>query len=185
MKRMSAEVRKVVVTIEDTLREMDRSVDPRTTKIVATAVITNPLAGRYEEDLSPLYALGAEVAGMLTDRVLEMPGVSASSITAYGKGAIVGVDGEIEHAAALIHPKFGAPVRSAIGGGKAIIPSTKKVGGPGAVITVPLVNRDDVWVFDDMDAIDVSLADAPRANEVVISLAFGIGGRPLKRITAG
>ncbi len=181
---MSPQIRKTVVTIEETLQEMGRAVEPAAVKLAVTAVVANPFAGRYEEDLSPLYTLGAEVADLLTQRALATLGASASDITAYGKGAIVGTEGELEHAAALIHPKFDAPVRSAIGGGKAIIPSTKKLGGPGATITVPLVNRDDIWVFDDMDAMDVSLADAPRANEVVITLAFGLGGRPLKRIKA-
>ena len=181
---MVPEIRKVVATIEETSREMGQSVEPAAVKIAVTAVVKNPYAARYEADLSPLYALGAEVADMLTKKALAILGTSAEAISAYGKGAIVGVDGEIEHAAAFIHPKFGAPVREAIGGGKAIIPSTKKLGGPGAAITVPMVNRDDVWVFDDMDAIDVSLPDAPRADEIVITLAFGLGGRPLKRIKA-
>lgn len=172
------------MTVEETIKEMGKAVDPATIKIAVTAVVRNPYAGKHVEDLSPLYDLGAEIAATLTSRALEVLGTKADAITGYGKGAIVGVDGEIEHAAALIHPRFGAPVRSAIGGGKAIIPSTKKIGGPGAGITMPLLNRDDIWVFDDMDAIDVSIADAPRADEVMVSLAFAIGGRPLKRIKA-
>lgn len=179
---MVAEIRKIVVVLEETLEDMGRKVEPRATKLTVAAVVRNPYAGRYVEDLSPLYDTGAEVAERLTARALEVLGDAAGRISAYGKGAIVGTDGEIEHAAALIHPKFGAPVRSAIGGGKAIIPSTKKVGGPGALITMPLVNRDDVWVFDDMDSTEIAIADAPRPDEVVVALAFGMGGRPLKRI---
>ncbi len=179
---MAAEIRKVVISIEETSREMGKAVEPVARKLAIAAVVANPYAGRYVEDLSELYDLGAEIAGILTERALDALGASADAISGYGKGAIVGANGEIEHAAALIHPKFGAPVRSGIGGGKAIIPSTKKLGGPGSSITMPLVNRDDIWVFDDMDAIEISIADAPRNDEVVIALAFAVGGRPLKRI---
>ncbi|WP_119257582.1 amino acid synthesis family protein [Shinella zoogloeoides] len=179
---MIAEIRKISVSIEETLEDMGKRVNPKAVKVAVAAVVKNPFAGQYVDDLSGLYDLGAEVADILTKRAQEALGSLAGEISAYGKGAIVGVDGEIEHAAALIHPKFGAPVRSAIGGGKAIIPSTKKVGGPGAAITMPLVNRDDIWVFDDMDGIEISIPDAPRSDEVVVALAFGVNGRPLKRI---
>lgn len=181
---MSAEIRKIVVSVEETMSEMGRPVEPKAVKVAVAAVVTNPFAGRYVEDLSELYDLGADVADVLTKRALEMLGSSADAISGYGKGAIVGVGGEIEHAAAFIHPRFGAPVRTGIGGGKAIIPSTKKLGGPGASITMPIVNRDDIWVFDDMDAVEIAIADAPRHNEIVIALAFAVGGRPLKRIKA-
>ena len=107
-------------------------------------------------------------------------GVVAS---AYGKGAIVGVAGEIEHAAALIHPTFGAPVRAALGGGKSIIPSTKKIGGPGSVLLMPLVHRDDIWSFDEMDAAEITVPDAPQSHEVLVALALAAGGRPFKRVT--
>jgi hypothetical protein len=108
--------------------------------------------------------------------------VSVEAVSAYGKAAVVGVDGEIEHAAALIHPKFGAPIRAALGKGPAIIPSTKLMGGPGTRIAAPLTNCSDIWVFDDMDAISISVDDAPRADEIVAVLALGVGGRPLHRI---
>jgi hypothetical protein len=176
------DVRKLVVSVEEVRREAGRPVDPPSRKVVAAAVIANPCAGRYVEDLAELLAIGAEVGALLADRALAALGGDATSITAYGKAAIVGTDGELEHAAALIHPTFGAPVRAAIGGGAAIIPSTKVVAGPGFRITMPLTNRDDIWVFDDMDAASISIDDAPRPDEVVVALAFGVGGRPLKRI---
>ena len=96
--------------------------------------------------------------------------------------SVVGTSGEIEHAAALIHPTFGAPVRAALGKGPAIIPSTKLMGGAGTRITVPLTNCSDIWVFDDMDAIAVQVDDAPRPDEILAVLALGVGGRPLHRI---
>ena len=88
-----------------------------------------------------------------------------------GKGAIVGVDGEIEHAAALIHPRFGAPVRGALGDATEIIPSTKKMGGPGAALAVPLTSKKSIWEFDHMDAAEITVADAPHAGEIVVILA--------------
>ena len=128
---MAAEIRKIVVQVEETLRDAGRAVDPPTRKVVAAAVVTNPYAGRFVEDLAPLYDLGAEVSGLLAERAVAALGVAPNDVTAYGKGAIIGTDGEIEHAAALIHPTFGAPVRAAIGGGAAIIPSTKVIASAG------------------------------------------------------
>jgi hypothetical protein len=124
--------------------------------------------------------MGAEVAALLTERALAaLPGDAA--VTAYGKGAIVGLDGELEHAAAILHPRFGAPVRAAIGGGASIIPSTKKIAAAGAAITMPVTNRDDIWSFDEMDAAEVAIPDAPRADEIVVCVVLAAGGRPLAR----
>jgi len=178
------QVRKIVVQVEETLQSAGRDVSPSTRKAVAAAVIHNPYAGRYVDDLRPLYALGGEVSGLLVERALAALGVAADQVTSYGKGAIVGVGGDLEHSAALLHPSFGAPVRAALGGGKAIIPGTKKIGGPGAPITMPLTNKDDIWVFDDMDSAEIAIPDAPRADEIVVVLCLGVGGRPLHRIGA-
>jgi hypothetical protein len=174
-------VRKLVVQLEETTRDAGRQVDPPTRKVVAGAVIANPYAGRYVEDLAPLYDLGAEVAAILATRAVQVLGVAPGAVTAYGKGAIVGTDGELEHAAALLHPRFGAPVRAAVDHGEDIIPSTKKVGGPGATIVMPITNKDDIWSFDEMDAAELTLPDAPRPDEVLVCLALAIGGRPLHR----
>jgi hypothetical protein len=176
-----ADVRKVVVQCEETLLEAGRAVEQPTRKAVAAAVVSNPLAGRFEADLGVLEELGAAVSGLLAERALAALDVPPEAVTAYGKAAIVGVDGELEHAAAILHPRFGAPVRAVVGGGAAIIPSTKKVAGPGAAITMPLTSRDDIWSFDEMDAAEIMIADAPRADEVVICVALGAGGRPLAR----
>ncbi len=110
---------------------------------------------------------GAQAAALLVERalaVLASVGVAPADVRGYGKGAIVGVDGDREHTAAILHPRFGAPVRAAIGGGADIIPGTKKIGGPGSAITMPIGNKDDRWVFDDMDAVDVSVPDAPQGG---------------------
>ncbi len=171
------EIRKVVVAVEETLAAGGRRIDVPTRKAVASVVIANPFAGRYVEDVAPLVDLGAEVAAVLAERAMAALGPDAV-VTAYGKGAIVGLDGELEHAAAILHPKFGAPVRAAVGGGPSIIPSTKLVGGPGTLLAMPIVNRDDIWSFDEMDAATVQIPDAPRADEIVVSLVLAVGGRP-------
>jgi len=176
------EVRKVVVQVEEIHREMDRAVKPPATKVISAVVINNPYAGQYVEDLRPLYDLGAEVGALLAERAMKVLGVEPDEVAAYGKGAIVGLNGEIEHAAAILHPKFGAPVRKAVFKGDAIIPGTKKMGGPGSLIVMPITNKNDIWVFDDMDGAEISIADAPRADEMLVALVLAVGGRPLHRI---
>jgi hypothetical protein len=180
------DVRQVIATVQQTLRESGASVDPPTTVATAIVVVANPLAGRGPvDDLSELEQLGADAAGLLVERalaVLAAVGVSPADVRGYGKGAIVGTSGDREHTAAVLHPRFGAPVRAAIGGGADIIPGTKKAGPPGATITMPIGNKDDRWVFDDMDAVDACVPDAPRADELVIALALSAGGRPNARV---
>ena len=178
------EIRKIVVQLEETITEMGKTVEPATRKISIAGVIKNPYSGKYVDDLEPLYDLGAEIGGLLARRGVEILGVEPDAVESYGKGAIVGIDGEIEHAAALLHPRFGAPVRAAVGKGDDIIPSTKKVGGPGSTIVFPITNKNTIWSFDDMDAAEMSIPDAPRADEIVVIVGLAIGGRPLHRTVA-
>ncbi len=175
------QVRKVVVQREETRSDGGRLLPTPTVKIVAAAVITNPLAGVAVDDLTAIEELGADVAALLVEQALASLGAPAEAVSAYGKAAIVGAAGELEHAAALLHPRFGAPVRAAIGGGAAIIPSTKKLDGQGASITMPLTNTDDIWSFDEMDAAEISVPGAPRDDEIVVCLALAVGGRPHAR----
>jgi hypothetical protein len=179
---MELSIRKVVSVVETTQREMGRDVDGLHRKVATGIVMTNPFAGRYEDDLAPLVDLGADLGQALIDEALAVLGAPVGDVSGYGKGVVVGAAGEIEHAAALIHPKFGAPVRAALGRGPAIIPSTKILGGPGTRLVVPITNCSDIWVFDDMDAIAFSIDDAPRDDELLVVLALSIGGRPLHRI---
>lgn len=176
------DLRKIVVQLEETLKDSGRPVSPPSRKIIVAGVIRNPYAGRYVEDLTPLYGLGAEIGGLLAERGVAILGADASQVQSYGKGAIVGTDGEIEHSAALLHPRFGGPVRTAVGGGKDIIPGTKKVGGPGSTLVMPLTNKDDIWDFDHMDAVEITIPDAPKPDEILIAVCLGIGGRPLHRV---
>ena len=176
------QIRKSAIVTETIWHEGGPVAETPLRRAAAMTVIANPFAGRYVEDIQPfmedLKPLGEQMAQDLIDAL----GGDPSVIEGYGKGAIVGVDGDREHSAAILHPRFGAPVRAAIGGGADIIPGTKKLGGPGAPITMPIGNKDDRWVFDDMDAVDIAIPDAPHADEIVIALALSCGGRPGARV---
>jgi len=173
-------LRKLVTIVEEQQREGGRSLSRPLKKVAAVAVIANPLAGHPGADVAPLIEVGAALGRVLAERILSV--LPASSIESFGKGAIVGSDGELEHAAALIHPEFGQSVRKVIGGGRAIIPSTKKVGGPGASIDVPLVYKEAERVASHFDALEVRVPDAPGPGEVLVALVCSDGGRPHARI---
>ena len=178
-------IRAVHSAVHETKIEAGSSIEPPTVVATCAIVVDNPLAGRGRvEDLQDLEVLGSESASYLVERclaVLQAVGLEASDVRGYGKGAIVGVDGDREHSAAILHPRFGAPVRAAIGGGADIIPGTKKVGPAGSPITMPIGNKDDRWVFDDMDATEIAIPDAPKPGEVLVALALSVGGRPHAR----
>jgi len=177
------QIRRVIVQVDEIQVEMGKQIDPPARKAIAAAAIVNPYAGKYVDDLEPMYDLGAEIGGYLARRAVEALGVKPGEIQSYGKGAIVGIDGEIEHAAAILHPRFGKPVREAVGKGDDIIPSTKKMGGPGSSITMPLTNKDSIWSFDHMDGAEISIPDAPRPDEIVVAVVVADRGRPLARVS--
>lgn len=179
---MAAVIRKLVVCLEETRREMGRDITPATRKAAAIAVIENPFAGRPVADLEPLVAIGEELGGLLTARAVAALGIEGSSAHSYGKAAIVGEAGELEHAAAILHPRMGGPVRAALGKGAALIPSAKKMGGPGATIDVPLGHKDAAYVRSHFDAMEVRIADAPRAGEILVAIVVTDSGRPAPRI---
>ncbi len=179
---MRADIRKLVVVVEETHREMGRAIDPPTRKAVAVAVIANPFAGRYVEDLSDLILIGEELGGLLGKRAVEALGIAPAAAESYGKAAMVGEAGELEHAAAILHPKLGAPLRAAVGGGAALVPSSKKMGGPGQPLDVPLGHKHAAYVRSHFDGIEVRLNDAPRAGEILVAVAVTDSGRPLPRV---
>jgi hypothetical protein len=148
------------------------------TRVAGMAVFANPFAGRFERDLSPLFDIGRRVGEELVAEalaLLENPAVS------YGKAALVGVEGDLEHGGAVIHPKLGAPMRAGVGGGAALIPSNVKVAAPGAAIDIPLGHKDDPWSFDHFDTMTIMVPDAPRPDEIVLCVAYADGGRPHPR----
>lgn len=151
-------------------------------RIAAIAVFRNPLAGRFEMDLSPLFEIGAELGESLAAQAVAQLGAAPVS---YGKAAIVGLSGDMEHGGAVIHPRLGAPMRAAAGGGEAVIPSNVKLGSPGTTIDLPLGHKDNPWSFDHFDTMTLSVPDAPGPDEIAMILAYASAGRPIPRCGSG
>lgn len=179
---MPAKIRKIIVQTDEVRVEMGRDVQPPVRKALAMAVIENPCAGRYVENLDELIAIGEELGGLLGARCVQALGIEPGQAQSYGKAAIVGEAGELEHAAAILHPKLGAPLRIAVEKGAALVPSSKKMGGLGTAIDVPLGHKDAAYVRSHFDAMEARVADAPRANEIVVAVVVTDSGRPLPRV---
>lgn len=175
-------IRKLLVQVEETHREMGQPINPFTRRALAIAVIENPFAGRYVDDLSLLMDTGEELGGLLGERCVKALGIAPAQAESYGKAAIVGEAGELEHAAAILHPKLGGPLRKAVEKGAALVPSAKKMGTLGTAIDVPLGHKDAAFVRSHFDAIEARVTDAPRANEIVVAVAVTDSGRPIPRI---
>lgn len=174
------EIRKIVTVVEDIFYDGGKKAEKPVRKAAAIAVIKNPFAGSYQEDLSPLISIGEELGKILGERAVGA--LEGKKPESYGKAAIVGEKGEFEHAAAILHPTLGTPLRAAVGGGKAIIPSVKKAGGMGAPIDIPLHYKDAAFVRSHFDGMTVSVSDAPRAEEILVAIAVTSGGRPHPRV---
>ncbi|MBC8038752.1 MAG: amino acid synthesis family protein [Rhizobiales bacterium] len=179
---MKAKIRKIVTFVDETLSEQGQSILPPLRRAAAVAVIENPFAGLYQEDLSLLIDIGEELGGLLAERAVAALGITGSKVQSYGKAAAVGENGELEHAAAILHPKLGTPFRKVLGKGAALIPSSKKRGGLGVSLDVPLGHKDAAFVRSHFDGMEVRINDAPRANEIMVALAVTSGGRPLPRV---
>jgi hypothetical protein len=179
---MTANIRKLVIQVDETRKEMGRDITPPTRRAVAIAVIENPYAGRYSENLDELIAIGEELGALLGQKAVKALGIEPGEAQSYGKAAIVGEGGELEHAAAILHPKLGAPLRVAVEKGAALVPSAKKRGTLGTAIDVPLGHKDAAFVRSHFDAIEARVSDAPRAGEIVVAVAVTDSGRPLPRI---
>jgi len=179
---MKAQIRKIIVQVDEVHIEMGKTISPPTRRALAMAVIHNPLAGRYAENLDELIAIGEELGGLLGDRCVKALGIAPGDAQSYGKAAIVGEAGEIEHAAAILHPKLGAPLRLAVEKGAALVPSSKKRGSLGTAIDVPLGHKDAAFVRSHFDAMEARVSDAPRNNEIVVAVVVTDSGRPLARV---
>ena len=175
-------IRRLVVSKDTVFGEAGRPSTRAVTRAIAVAVIDNPNAGKYVDDLAPMFDIGAELAALVMP---ELVALLPNEPLAYGKAAIVGVNGDAEHGAAICHPKMGKPMRAAVGGGEAVIPSVTKVAAAGSAIDLPLGHKDNPWSFDEMDSINVSLGDAPRPDEIVIVIGISDGGRANPRIGKG
>jgi hypothetical protein len=176
------DVRRTLYLEDNVLVDAGRPLGRPVRRVAGLAVIANPYAGRFVQDLSPLFDTGMELGAILMKRVTELLGAPGVS---YGKAALVGALGEMEHGGALLHPKLGKPMRAALGGGEAIIPSNVKVAAPGTPIDVPLGHKDNVWSFDHFDTLTVMVPDAPRPDEIVMVVAVADGGRPHPRVGLG
>ncbi|TGP92605.1 MULTISPECIES: amino acid synthesis family protein [unclassified Mesorhizobium] len=179
---MSPEIRRVITIVEETLIEGGRPVDPPTRRAAVIAVIRNPYAGTFVEDLSALSVVGEALGDILPRRAVAALGIGGDQVESFGKAAAVGADGELEHAAAILHPTLGAPFRDVLGKGAALIPSSKKRGGLGVPLDIPLGHKDAARVRSHFDGMEVRVPDAPRADEIVVAIAVTDSGRPHPRV---
>lgn len=177
-----SKIRKIYSFMEENLIEADRELDRPVRKSAVAAVFKNPFAGKYAEDLSLLSQMSEDLGVMLTQKAVANLGIAPEKVENYGKAAIAGGAGELEHCAALMHPSLGKPMRTNVGGGKSLIPSAKKMGYPGSAIDVPLHYKNAAFVRSHFDAMEVRIPDAPREDELVLIIAVTDNGRPLPRI---
>ncbi|NNJ77232.1 MAG: amino acid synthesis family protein [Anderseniella sp.] len=177
-----ADIRKIITFRETILTEMGQRLEDKITRAAGLAVVRNPLAGRFEQDLTPLFEIGREIGDLLSAQIVEL--LDRPAVT-YGKAALVGLNGEMEHGGACIHPMLGKPMRTAVGGGKAVISSNVKIASAGTALDMPLGHKDEAWSFDHFDTMTMCVADAPRLDEIVVMLAFADGGRPVPRCGSG
>ncbi|CVK20298.1 amino acid synthesis family protein [Sporomusa sphaeroides] len=178
---MGANIKKIVTQKETIYYDGFKGVEKPITRVVVAAVIDNPCAGKYVEDLSELIAIGEELGGKLAKIGLEtLPG----AVENYAKGAIIGTNGELEHGGAVLHPKLGYTMRKIIDlPCSALISCNKKVAGPGATIDIPLMFRDEAAIRSHYDTIpNFGIPGAPKADEMVVLIAMTDGGRPHPRL---
>lgn len=177
-----AKIRKIVTVVEEVRTEMGQAISPPTRRAAAIAVIENPFAGRHEADLEALMQIGEELGGTLGEACVKALGITPEQAQSYGKAALVGENGELEHAAAILHPRLGAPLRKAVEKGAALVPSNKKRGPMGHPLDVPLGHKDAAYVRSHFDGMEVRVNDAPRADEILVAVAVTDSGRPLPRV---
>ena len=175
-------IRKLVTTIDEIHSEMGKIISPPTRRAAAIAVIQNPFAEFYQENLEDLMSIGEQLGSLLGKRCIEALGIKPSEVESYGKAALIGENGELEHGAALLHPRMGAPLRREVGKGAALVPSSKKRGSMGDTLDIPLGHKDAAYIRSHFDSIEVRVNDAPRANEILVAIAITDSGRPLPRV---
>ncbi len=184
MQVTDVKIRKICTVVEEINSDGGKEIasDKQHKRVSICAVIENPYAGQYVEDLEFLSDWGAYIAPLLVEKGLAASGLKPEEIESYGKGAIIGENGELEHAAAILHPKLGKPFRQAIIRGLALIPSNKKVGGVGTSLDIGLNHKDAAFIRSHFDSMEVRIYDAPKANEIVLGLVITNCGRPHPRV---
>jgi len=178
----TVKIRKMVTFIDETHSEMGQIINPPTRRAAAVAVIENPFADGFTQDLEALMVIGEELGGLLGEKCVAVLGIEPAKAQSYGKAAMVGEAGELEHAAAILHPRLGKPLRAAVEQGAALVASSKKMGSMGQPLDVPLGHKDGAYVRSHFDGIEVRINDAPRANEIMVAVAVTDSGRPLPRV---
>jgi len=178
----TVKIRKLVTFVDETYSEMGQAINPATRRAAAVAVIENPYAGQFSQDLEDLMVIGEELGGILGEKCVAALGIQAADAQSYGKAAMVGENGELEHAAAILHPRLGKPLRAAVEKGAALVASSKKMGSLGQVLDVPLGHKDAAYVRSHFDGMEVRINDAPRANEIMVAVAVTDSGRPIPRV---
>ncbi len=177
-----AKIRKMVTVVDEIHYEMGQQINPPTRRAAAIAVIENPFADKYVEDLEMLMQIGEELGAILGKRCIKALGIKPSAAQSYGKAALIGENGELEHGAAILHPRMGAPLRKEVEEGAALVPSSKKRGSMGDPLDIPLGHKDAAYVRSHFDGMEVRVNDAPRANEILVAIAVTDSGRPLPRV---
>jgi Amino acid synthesis len=173
--------RQITVISQDILSEGGRELSTPCKRVAACGVLLNPYAGQPPlDDFSALASLSVEAGEVLTARALAA--LAPFKPRGYGKAALVGTAGDLEHGACMIHTRLGLAMRQGAGGGPALIPGNAKLGGPGAPIDIIFGGLDDAWDYDAMDTMTVSIADAPKPDEILLAVAFLGGTRPNARI---
>jgi hypothetical protein len=172
--------RRTQVVIQQKLEEAGQRTDAPMTRVAAIVTVANPLLGEFAQDLRPLMEASVEIGAMMGDMIASA--IPPETIESYGKGGIVGVRGEQEHANALLTSAFADPIRNRIGGGKAWISSFTKIGGPGTVLDVPMNHRYDVYVRSHYDGMSFALADGPLPDEIALVFCVSDRGRLNARV---
>ncbi len=177
-----AKIRKMVTVVDEIHYEMGQQINPPTRRAAAIAVIENPFADKYVEDLEMLMQIGEELGTILGKRCIKALGIKPNAAQSYGKAALIGENGELEHGAAILHPRMGEPLRKEVEKGAALVPSSKKRGSMGDPLDIPLGHKDAAYVRSHFDGMEVRVNDAPRANEILVAIAVTDSGRPLPRV---
>lgn len=180
-------IRKIVTIVEETNGDGQKIANQVARKAAAIAVVKNPYANQYSENLEQLILMGDELGKILAKKAVTALGITPEQVQAYGKGAIVGEQGEIEHTAAILHFRtpelgFGKSFREETDGGRAILFANSKMGAMGTTLDIPLGHKEACFVIDNWDTMEIRVADAPKADEIVVVAVVTDSGRVLSRV---
>src|SRR6478752_2602345 len=174
------QIKRTLAFIDDVAIEAGQTVNPPLRKVAVVAIIDNPFAGKFEKDLSPLTKASEEIGRHISNMAIAL--LAPHKPESYGKGAIIGINGEQEHGVAMLTTVFGNVMRDAAGGGKAWISSITKRAAPGSTIDIPLAHKDALYVRSHYDGITITIPDAPLPNEIAVICAYASRGRPNHRV---